>query len=162
MVSMFDSVDVGEIPAWAPVVAGYIDGAWPTYTALPAKFRDRPLLPITTGTSPNARCIDVEKGNATPRLAAQWARRKLNLGYPTPWIYANRSTMWRVRLALALAGVKRADVVLWVADWTGRPHLPRGYDACQWTNRALGRNLDQSLVQRAALAQNVAASKTAR
>ena len=34
---------------------------------------------------------------------------------------------------------------LWVAQWSGKPHIPAGYDACQYDDNAFGRNLDASL-----------------
>ena len=55
--------------------------------------------------------------------------------------------------ALRAAGIRRDEVLLWVADYTGKPHFPvfrwgrklTVSDACQYTDRALGESLDESV-----------------
>ena len=56
---------------------------------------------------------------------------------------------------LRASGIDRAAVRLWSAHYTGSPHIcgPRScratsidMDGTQWTNAALGRNLDESLL----------------
>jgi hypothetical protein len=55
---------------------------------------------------------------------------------------------------LAGAGIKRSDIRLWTAHYTFKPHrctAACGFgftgtaDATQWTDKSLGRNLDESL-----------------
>jgi hypothetical protein len=62
--------------------------------------------------------------------------------------------MAAVLAALARAGIDRSQVRLWTAHYTGHAHLCTatcgfGFrwtaDATQWTDRALGRNLDESV-----------------
>lgn len=143
--SMFDAIEVSQIPANAQAVAGYIGGKWPTYGELIKRFPKAKHLSIAVFASLDAACLDIETGDASPGQAPAWVKRQKARGVKRPCLYANLSTMPAVKGALTKAGIKREDVRLWVAEWTFVPHIPPGYDACQWTDRALGRNLDQSL-----------------
>lgn len=137
--TMYDAVTIANIPAGARAVAGYIDGLYVTVPALRKRFR-RPLrlrrVKIATiavaANRFDADFLDVERYDATPEQAPQWVLVKLKRGDYKPGIYANRATMPRVWALLAAAGISRNQVRLWVADWTGEPHIPTGYDACQW------------------------------
>ena len=145
MLTMYDSVSVGQIPADAQAVAGYVGGNWPTYSSLERLHPDAHKLSIAVNAGEDADCLDVETGDATPADAPAWVRRQLARGVWRPCLYANASTMPAVVHALAQGGIARREIRLWVASYTGYPHIPNGYDACQWTNTALGRNLDASL-----------------
>ena len=140
--AMYDSVDVDQIPGNATHVAGYVNGKWPTVAALRARFPHAKVLTIAVTANADAECLDVETGDATPAQAPAWVKRQQARGVKHPKIYANRSTMPTVWAALQAAGIKRDEVKLWVADWTGQPHLPAGYDACQWISTA---GYDESL-----------------
>lgn len=143
---MYDSVDVGQIPVDAQAAAGYVGGHWPTYAELCRRLPHAHVLSIAVTAEEDADCLDVETGDATPQQAPAWVRRQLHRGVWRPALYANLSTMPAVVHELAQAGLNRDQVRLWVAHYTGEPHIPTGYDACQWTDRALGRNLDESLL----------------
>lgn len=146
----FDSVNLSVIPARPAAVAGYLSGNWPTYMLLahafpsavriPVAIRALPVYPSLVG---RMVCLDIEPGDATASEAGAWDRGELRLGVK-PCDYANLSTMPQVRASIAAAGVKRSQVFEWDADWTFTPHLDAGYDATQWTDHALGRNLDES------------------
>jgi hypothetical protein len=151
---MFDSVDLSQIPPGAVAVAGYIDGDWPTYPAIVERWPHSRHLSITVSASQDAMCLDVETGDATPKQVPGWVRRRqehlgsVNIGgWRRPIIYADLSTMPAVIDELRNAGIHRNSVMLWVAHYTGVAHIPSGFDACQWTKTALGRNLDQSLCE---------------
>jgi hypothetical protein len=47
--------------------------------------------------------------------------------------------------ALGSAGIKRPEYRAWVAHYTNVAHLEPGSNATQWTDKALARNLDESL-----------------
>lgn len=127
---MFDSVDVSQIPHDAEAVAGYVNGSFVTFPTLEREFgKGTHKLSITVAghTSSRARCIDVEPGDATIQTCADWLK----------------------------AHKDGRDYLLWTAHYTGHPHicgpscgfgLQHEADATQWTNHALGRNLDESRV----------------
>jgi hypothetical protein len=144
--SMFDSVDLSQIPPGAGAVAGYVGGKWPTYNEVVKRFPNAKHLSIAINATEDAECLDVETGDATPAEVPAWVHRQQSRGVKRPVLYANFSTMPQVLAALASAGIDRhLDVRLWVAEYTYTAHIPLGYDACQWTDRSGGRNLDQSL-----------------
>jgi hypothetical protein len=146
---MFDTVTVASVPSFAntaaDAVAGYIDGRYADMGALSAAFPKAHHLSIAVRSSDVADCLDIETGDATPAEAAFWVRMAQAHHVWRPCLYADRSTMPQVIANLKAHGIARSAVRLWVADWTFTPHVPAGYDACQWTDRALGRNLDESL-----------------
>lgn len=152
---MFDSVDVGQIPTSAPAVAGYVGGKWPTYIELQTNFPKARKLSIAISAAEDAECLDIEAGDATRGEAAAWVRRQLARGIKRPVLYTSASQMDLVVSALRVAGISRSQVRLWSAHYTFTPHLcgphscgevKTATDATQWTDHALGRNLDQSLV----------------
>lgn len=146
---MFDSITVKEIPRLASTsheaVAGYVGGSWPTYHEIVRLFPSDRHLSIAVNASEDAECLDVESGDAIPAQVPDWVRRQHGRGVRRPCIYSNLSEMGAVKEQLQAAGIPRSAVRLWVADWTYVAHIPEGYDACQWTDHAMGRNLDESL-----------------
>lgn len=143
-ITMYDSVDLRQVPLRAQAVAGYVDGAWPTFHMLARVWPHARLLSIATSANHPANCLDVEAGDATVRQAPGWFYEQPHPHLPV--FYASRDTMPALVRELELAGIVRRSYKLWVADFTGLEHIPAGYDGCQWTDRALGRNLDQSLL----------------
>lgn len=154
--AMFDSIEVDQIPTNAPAVAGYVGGNWPTYLELQTRFPKAEKLSIAISASEDAQCLDIEAGDATPGQAPGWVRRQLARGVKRPVLYTSASQMDLVVSVLRAAGIGRSQVRLWSAHYTFAPHLCGPHscgevhsttaDATQWTDAALGRNLDQSLV----------------
>lgn len=154
--AMFDSVDVAQIPASATAVAGYTGGSWPTYWDLVKKFPHASVLDIAIVASYDATCLDVEAGDATPAEAPAWVRRQHARGVRRPVVYCSVSAMDDLLAELERAGIKRKSVRLWTAHYTFAPHICGPHscgelrsttaDGTQWTDQALGRNLDQSLL----------------
>ena len=147
---MYDTVPgpgVAAIPSNAAAVAGYIDGWYQSFPLLAKRFYPHAhILSIAVHADAEAACLDVETGDASPSEAPGWVRWMLARGHKRPVVYANRSTMPAVWAALSRAGIRRDQVRLWVADWTGSPHIPPGYDACQWIDHGPhGENYDISL-----------------
>jgi hypothetical protein len=144
---MFDSVSLDQFPPNPPAVAGYTSGFWPTYNELVAKFPKAKHLSIAVNASEDADCLDVETGDATPAQAPGWVSRQWVRKATRPVVYANLSTMPEVIARLKSYGIPRGRVRLWVADYNGKPaKVPEGFDGIQWTDKAYGRNLDQSLL----------------
>lgn len=150
---MFDSVSVSSVPWYAHAVAGYTAGFWPTFLPLVRAFPHAAHVSIAIASRYHARCLDIEPGDATPSQATGWYRYMRSTGVARPCFYANLSTMPAVRGNLSRSGIVRWHVFLWDADWTYRAHLDAGYDATQWTDHALGRNLDESTVTLAFLGE---------
>lgn len=153
---MFDSVDLSQIPENAPAVAGYVGGAWPTFNQLRARFPHAYRLSIAVSASEDAVCLDVEPGDAELGQVVSWINAQRARSVKRPVIYSSASGMDAVVRALSDAGIGRESVRLWSAHYTFSPHLCGPHscgevrsttvDATQWTDKALGRNLDQSLV----------------
>lgn len=156
-ITMYDSVTVSEIPATARAVAGYVGGAWPTYAVLVKQFPHADKLSIAVNASENAECLDVEPGDATPDQAAAWIRRQKKRGIATPVVYTSAAFVQALVDKLDASGLRRGiDFKVWSAHYTGVAHRcsPKcGFgikftaDATQWTDKALGRNLDASRVR---------------
>jgi len=145
-VTMYDDVTISLIPPSAKAVAGYVNGQYANFSALKTRFPNAKHVSIATDAAFNADCLDVETGDATPAQAPAWVARQLKLKPNVkPKVYANRSTMPSVKAALMQAGFHPGDVLLWVAEYTYKAHIPNGFDACQWTDQALGRSLDASM-----------------
>jgi hypothetical protein len=157
-VVMFDSITPSTVPSFASTsadaVAGYIDGRWPDYAALEREFPAAHHLSIATNPNHDADCLDVENGDATVYQAPGWVRRQLHEGAQRPVVYCSISRAPLVLEQLAAAGIHRQQIRLWSAHYNGHEHIcaPNtcGYnqviaDATQWTDRALGRDLDESL-----------------
>jgi len=141
---MYDSVTLSQIPGNATAVAGYVGGLFPTFSKLAADFPKAQLLSIAVNAEEDAECLDIENGDASPDQAPAWFTRQKKRGVAVPCFYANTSTMPSVIAALSGAGIKRPQYRLWTAHYTGVPHIEMGSNATQYTDKALGRNLDAS------------------
>lgn len=138
MLTMFDAVTVGNIPADAQYVALYIDG-YNNYPAGKARFPHATILTITVAGAV-ADCCDCESGAMTPAGAVQWVADRLAAGAWRPCVYADAST-WDGDLWAPLEhyGDK---IRRWVAAYPGTGvNIPAGYDAHQYSTG----NLDTSV-----------------
>lgn len=151
---MYDSVTITEIPPDAEAVAGYVDGRWPTAVELPHTHPHSKLLSIATSAEHDADCLDIENGDALPAQAPVWVKRQHMLGKPRPAVYCSLSIAWSVWLRLRFSRIRRRQVRIITAHYTDKPHRCSplchfGFwtkaDATQYTDHALGRNLDASL-----------------
>ncbi len=145
MITMFDSTTVEQIPGDAPAVAGYVGGFWPDYGEDVKRWPHAKHLSIAINKGEDAECLDIEKGDATAADAPAWFHRQRDRGVDRPVFYASLSNMPVVEDELRRAGVSRAEYRVWDAHYTYEPHVSPGSDATQWTDKAMGRNLDQSL-----------------
>ena len=149
-ITMYDSVDVKQIPSNAQAAAGYVGGKWPTYPRLKAPR----TLSIAVNASEDAECLDVEKGDAEIFDAPRWVNRQLARGVKRPVLYCSVSLAPDLLDYLAKHGISRSQIRLWTAHYTFKPHRCsvacwKGFsgqaDATQYSDHALGRNLDVSL-----------------
>lgn len=149
MIVMFDTVTTREIPSLAntsrDAVAGYVDGLFRNESEV---FHQDPRahhLSIAVRASDVADCLDIENGDATPAEAPHWWHEATLRGIWRPCLYASISVIPQVVDAMKSAGIHRTSYRVWAAHYTFVPHVEPGTDATQWTDKALGRNLDESL-----------------
>lgn len=153
---MYDSVDVSQIPGDAVAVAGYADGRYANIAALQAAFPRALVLSITTsGADAHATAVDEEPGDASVAGAVAWLRAAAARGTWRPCAYASVSGMGALLAAVQAAGLQLSDFRFWSAHYGAGAHIcgpatcrlvSRAMDATQWTDAALGRNLDESLL----------------
>lgn len=162
---MYDDVNLSLIPKNAQAVAGYVGGRWPTYAKLHVSWPSAKHLSIAVTSRENADVLDVEKGDASPDQAASWIRRqtlrrKRGVKYNTrlPVVYTSISQGKSLLNLLDSSGLKYGkDFLYWSAHYDPAmgKHLcsPKcGFGmilhahATQYTDKALGRSLDESIV----------------
>lgn len=158
----FDDVNLDLIPANATHVAAYVDGRFANYTEAVQRFPHAVVLPIAVSSSTDAHALHVkevvlddEPGDATNATAPGWTKRQQQLGR-LPIEYTSASNIAALVSALAAAGISRDKYLIWSAHFTGIPHIcgPKtcGFpqaDGTQYTDHALGRSLDESLMSEA-------------
>jgi len=153
---MFDSVDLSQIPADATALGCYVDGRFANSAEAADRFPHARILTIAVFADHDADALDIEQGDATPGQAVGWYARQRARGVARPCLYASAFVMdTEVVPAIRAAGIGRQAVRLWAAHYNGSAHIcgpgsckELGIDAdgTQWTDRAMGRNLDQSLL----------------
>lgn len=131
-ITMYDAVNVNNIPADAPAVAGYINGAYPNYEELVSRFPRAKHVSIAVNTSGRADFLDVERGDASPGQAVPWLDAMLRDGVDRPGVYASTSTWFDDGLFNDMSHFG-SKVRRWIAEWTFHDHLPNGFDCCQWS-----------------------------
>lgn len=159
MLIMFDSVDTAEIPRTANAVGAYAGGKWPTYMTVKHGWPHAHILSIAVNAGEHRcadgtpiECLDIEPGDAVPSQAPGWFHAQRQIGVKRPCFYGSLSWVPNIETALREAGIARHEYRIWSAHYTGSPHicgpncgLSISADATQFTDHALGRNLDESL-----------------
>ena len=126
---IYDSVVVADLPADPNAMyLGYVDGDWPNFQAVQARFPKNRVLSVMTSGFHKADICDVENGDATPQIAAAGVRQGL---YDT--VYSADAGL--EALVTALAGL---EWHWFCADWTGSEHLIGGSVATQWAAPGYG------------------------
>ncbi|HYB87978.1 MAG TPA: hypothetical protein VEC76_14060 [Streptosporangiaceae bacterium] len=148
---MYDTIEVSQFAGLTmDAAAGYVDGHWPTFPTLGHHVPPGTKLVSISVLGNPADCIDVEPGDVNNSQGAAWARKRIDEGHWKPIVYTSASNATAMFNALGAVGVKRDQVRYWSAHYTtlhicspsacGYPQA----DGTQWTDRAHGRNLDQS------------------
>jgi hypothetical protein len=157
MRTMYDSTTPEAIPASATAVAGYPHGDFRTWKYLTRHFRKANKLSIgIRADETDCAALDCEAGDVNPTdfdLIETWVRARLAMS-ESPVIYASRDNLPNIIAHLTGRGIKRPRYRVWSAHYVNTPHLcsPAGCGAdftangTQWTDKALGRNLDESLI----------------
>jgi len=158
---MYDSVDLTALPGDGLYFAGYVDGAWVTEPMLRARYPRAHILSIAVFAGDDAECLDVEPGDATAAQVPAWVARQQARGIHRPVVYTSAGNVNAVLRVLQAAGTGRSGVRIWSAHYGCGEHIcgpatcgyidPGGQvvaacDGTQWTNQALGRNLDESVL----------------
>lgn len=78
---MLDSIYPANLPAGADAYAGYVDGRWPTYPVVKAKFPHAHVLSIAVFAADDAEACDCESGDLTVSEVPGWVRRQRQRGY---------------------------------------------------------------------------------
>jgi len=128
---IYDSVTPSALPHHN-VNAVYATG---NYAASHTQVAGRHVMWIdTTGSDHAASVLDVEPGDATPSMAASWARQRLTADpHALARIYTMRSEWSAAKAAIDnLPASMRSHVRWWIADPTGYAHVVPGSDATQW------------------------------
>ena len=114
---IYDSVNPLGIPAGVEVVAGYVDGDYANIAGLRAAHPQAYILEITVTGRKGVRVVDCERGDLSPREAAQWAFVELRAGR-RPTIYCSESNWAAVIECLKAMRVHQEAIDWWIASWT--------------------------------------------
>ena len=123
--SMYDAVNPASIPADVPppdYVLGYVDGNWPSYDALVARWPS--AIPVAISTIPGspssgrAQGCDGEAGDYSPAAAAHFAAAKLVLGF-VPFTYCSWADWHDYQMACTAIGVHPEWVDWGIAAYPG-------------------------------------------
>jgi hypothetical protein len=163
-ITCYDTIVNDQFPPGADAYAGYVDGSvadQPNYAWIAMSFPAAEHIAVTldAGVDPPGLnpALDVENGAARVADVPGWHARQAARGVARPIVYASAYTMRDGILpVLAGAGIARTAVRLWSAHYE-QEHicgpgtcalLPDDADGTQWTETAMGRDLDRSLLLR--------------
>jgi hypothetical protein len=168
MGTMFDTTDPHPASALSGLdveaVAAYADGLYANAGAVRQEFPRAHLLEVDVSGAGVGDAGDFERGDMVYADAGGWAKRRIAAGVHRPVVYFQVSAWDEVMQSLRAAGLTRADVRVWTAHYTGRPHLCSSAcepgidghaDATQWgspqapgtlRDQFAGRNIDVSLL----------------
>ena len=153
---LFDDVDPSLLPAGYDAYAGYVDGRYNDFNAIRARFPRAQVLSIDVlATNTSANCLDVEPGDATNASAVGWVKAKIAAKAKLIVLYTSASNVDALVDVLARAGIPRAAYKLWSAHYGDGEHVcgpstckltKWACDGTQFTSRALGKSLDESVL----------------
>jgi hypothetical protein len=119
-----------NIPADAPLLFWYVDGAYATPQSARARF-PRAIFKSITVLGGTADFADVENGDLTIASGARWARTQRAFGR-RPGLYVDRSNYPDLVQACAELSISPSMVDWWIADATGQPHSLPGACCVQY------------------------------
>lgn len=114
---MFDSTTSADIPATAPIVGGYVDGAYAWRSADWALHPNAKQITISVFGVDIADGYDSEPGDLTPEEAAAAIQNS-----PASMGYGTLRTLAEIKKALVAAGNMQV-LRGWPAHWTGVEHI---------------------------------------
>lgn len=132
MISFVDSTNPAAVPAKTfSHVAGYGTGKYTWADATFEEYQRYIKIAVFSGDSSQAkiaRCLDVERFDATPADAPEFIQARHHLGHDDAMIYCSLSTVPDVVDACAHI---QTPWTLWVAWWWQKPVPPTGFEVIQ-------------------------------
>lgn len=147
MYTGYSSVTTDLIPVSAPVVFAYADGDYAQMEAVKEHCPRARVVSITTVGAVVATMYDFEAGALAYGEAASRVEEAHAHGIARPIIYAALDAMESDILPTLREEFQRDQYRLLPAHFTDTPELPAWADGIQWTQTALGRNLNEYLLR---------------
>lgn len=154
-VRMYDGVMIGALgrvlSTSSDLVAAYDDGRYDNLAAARKDYPGHRIVTIAIHQTDPGDFLDVEPGCCWPPANAKpWLERRRQAGAKLIGLYGDRDT-WDV--LETVPGIDLRGVVKWIADQNGVPHIPPGFQGCQYDGSALDSKLqyDVSLFKTSAL-----------
>lgn len=134
---MADSTDAADLPVGKDLYAGYVDGAWPSYDAIKARFPAATVVGICTNPGNSAGVVgDGPPDDGSWDEWVQWVQRRRGAGVD-PTMYTDASGWQSGKTAFAAHNVPEPH--WWIADWTGTAaEPPAGAVALQYASPSEG------------------------
>lgn len=144
---MYDSVNPYAIPLSAPMVAGYVDGAYAWTGDGWNRFAGVPRVRIACFASTfDADVLDVESGCSTIDEAGAWLKAHVDRG---EWrvLYFSVGLFGALHASVLAHGVQDGQWGIWQANWDGVYEVPYGSIAKQYAGSDITKhNWDLSAV----------------
>lgn len=122
--TMYDAIDVGNLPTGGDLYAGYDDGIWPDAAAIAARFPGKEVIRITVNPADNYGVIgDGPPDNGTWPQWVGWVQMRRTAG-EDPWINTNIANWQDGKDAFSAAKVDEPH--WWIAHYDGDPTIPAG------------------------------------
>lgn len=123
LLPMYDSVTLEGVQggrSGVQLVAGYINGGYPSYGAMEAYYKPLgiPIISISVVGQTNAWVLDCETGDYTPQAAAEVAIQQLKSQAMKPTIYGGLDYLQAVIRELQARRYSAHAVDWWVAHYT--------------------------------------------
>lgn len=123
--TMYDAIDASKLPTGGDLYAGYVDGNWPSYSAIVKRFPGKLVVGIATNPNTNDGIIgDGPPDNGTWSEWIGWVQRRRAAG-KDPWINTNQMNNWTAGIE-AFRAANVGEPHWWVADYDNNPVLPAG------------------------------------
>lgn len=132
---MYDSTTAAKVPVGGDLYAGYVNGWYPSYDALVARFGRSIVVPCSVLPGKNSGIVgDGPPDNGTWPEWVKWVEMRRAAGVD-PTMYTSMAEWATARTAFADASV--AEPHWWIANWTRHESpVPTGAVALQWQSTA--------------------------
>ena len=147
MYTGYSSVTTSDIPASAPVVFAYADGEWSQVEEVKRRCPHAKIVTIHCLTRYGADMYDFEPGCLPVAEAHTILLDVIKGGQKSPIGYASLDNMLTIRSEFEKSGGNVNEVRWLPAHYTPTPELPEWAAGVQWSETALGRNLNEYLIR---------------
>lgn len=147
MYTGYSSVTTSDIPASAPVVFAYSNPPYAQVEEVKRRCPHARIVTIATHLDVKADMYDFENGAIPVADAVTVLRDHLASGQSRPIAYAALDDLQTIMTEFT-SKVGNHERVRWLpAHFTDSPELPSWADGVQWSEKALGRNLNEYLLR---------------